>query len=540
MVDQQAVSESDDVLQDDVGYCNWPKGPYTQQIEGVLPTFLTEELIMAHLQSSGKRLKKNKDYNDVDYSTLQRGYQYFMESYIPGKYVRFCCKDDLVWVQAHCYRSQKKNDPMHQLKLAISCNAPYHVVKAYCSCVAGCSGMCSHVVGLLKQLIHYVMMKLKSVSADLTCTQMHQSWHKPRPTEIESVPVMNVAFCKAKQCEAKKDPIICILYKARAKCMQVYSFEQQQCLKEGFLEDHPTCAFAKMLSHDPLEEYVDTPFGSVPKSSVLSYQAFEYEKPQINREDLSQQLPALPLSIIENAPCVFNIESEEQHAHLSTMNISLDEAHSLEQSTRQQSLSTKWQESRIGKVTASHFGDVLLRKSLPSELFVKSFFESKQYSSVPAQINHGFQNEAKARSAYCTKTGFVVHTCGLVVNPSLPWLGASPDGLVEDPSEKCVGLLEIKCPFTYRFSTVEEACIDPKFFETIANGQVTLKQDHKHYYQVQGQMALSRVSWCDLVIYTHQNFTIQRIEFNEDFWNDIQSKLTEFFFKYILPKQCKK
>ena len=63
--------------------------------------------------------------------------------------------------------------------------------------------------------------------------------------------------------------------------MQVYDFEQQQCLKEGLLEDHPTCAVAKMLSHDPLEECVDTPFGSVPKSSVLSYQAFEYEKPRL-------------------------------------------------------------------------------------------------------------------------------------------------------------------------------------------------------------------------------------------------------------------
>ena len=31
----------------------------------------------------------------------------------------------------------KKNDPMHQLRLAISCNIPYHVVKGYYSCVAG-------------------------------------------------------------------------------------------------------------------------------------------------------------------------------------------------------------------------------------------------------------------------------------------------------------------------------------------------------------------------------------------------------------------
>ena len=88
---------------------------------------------------------------------------------------------------------------MHQLKLAVSCSAPYHVVRANCSCVAGCSGICSHIVGLLKQLIHYMMMKLQSVPADLTCTQMHQSWHKPRPTEIKAPPIMNVLFSKAKQ-----------------------------------------------------------------------------------------------------------------------------------------------------------------------------------------------------------------------------------------------------------------------------------------------------------------------------------------------------
>lgn len=53
-------------------------------------------------------------------------------------------------------------------------------------------------------IIHYIMMKLKFVPVDLACTQMQQSWHKPRPTEIQPVSVMNVSFCKAKQSEAKK------------------------------------------------------------------------------------------------------------------------------------------------------------------------------------------------------------------------------------------------------------------------------------------------------------------------------------------------
>ena len=49
-------------------------------------------------------------------------------------------------------------------------------------------------------------------------------------------------------------------------------------------------------------------------------------------------------------------------------------------------------------------------------------------------------------------------------------------------------------------------------------------------------MALCKVSWCDFVIYTHQNFTVERIQFNEEFWDEMQPQLTDFFFKYILPK----
>ena len=115
-----------------------------------------------------------------------------------------------------------------------------------------------------------------------------------------------------------------------------YNFEQRQCLKEGLLEVHPTCAFASILTTNPPTQYLATPFGSVPKGCILSYQSIEYDKPQAS-ESPSQSFPSLPLAIIRNAPCVFNIKSdEEEHIQLSNMNLTLDEAHVLEQTTRQQ------------------------------------------------------------------------------------------------------------------------------------------------------------------------------------------------------------
>ena len=50
--------------------------------------------------------------------------------------------------------------------------------------------------------------------------------------------------------------------------------------------------------------------------------------------------------------------SNEQQASLDKLKVTLEEAHQLEHSTQQESSSVKWQTSRIGRVTASHFGDV--------------------------------------------------------------------------------------------------------------------------------------------------------------------------------------
>ena len=113
---------------------------------------------------------------------------------------------------------------MHYVNIALACEPSHLVTRALCSCIAGKSRMCSHVVGVLKQLIHYALMKVKTVSDDITCTQMQQTWHKPRPSQIETEPVMNVSFCKASQTQStpKRDPVVCMLFEAQACAVQFY------------------------------------------------------------------------------------------------------------------------------------------------------------------------------------------------------------------------------------------------------------------------------------------------------------------------------
>ena len=99
--------------------------------------------------------------------------------------------------------------------------------------------------------------------------------------------------------------------------------------------------------------------------------------------------------------------------------------------------------------------------------------------------------------------------CGLVVSSTMPWLAASPDRKVIN---KILGLVEIKCPHSLRHLTPGGgggACVNPSFYCQLVNGKPELKKVHPYYYQVQGQMGLTGLKWCDFVEFFQQGFIVQ-------------------------------
>ena len=106
----------------------------------------------------------------------------------------------------------------------------------------------------------------------------------------------------------------------------------------------------------------------------------------------------------------------------------------------------------------------------------------------------GKQNETEALKQYVSHKQNSVNVCslcGFVVDKTSPWLGASPDFLIHDSSEvgepsSALGLGEIKCPYSKRENTIDEACDDNNFFLSKVDGKVLLKRNHSYYYQVQG------------------------------------------------------
>ena len=218
-----------------------------------------------------------------------------------------------------------------------------------------------------------------------------------------------------------------------------------------------------------------------------------------------------------------------------SLQVSCDEARKIEAATREQRLSSSWFEVRRYRLTASRFGEVISRRAdTPPQRLVLNILKPTDFTYEKVALEAYIKKQHK-----CGHPDLVVSQSGFLINPSWPSLGASPDGAVYDPSnaDKPFGFVEIKCPFSVRHLTPAEATHTPGFCSiTDDSGNIVLKEKHSYYGQIQGQMALGERPWCDFVIYTQTDITIQRIDFNEQYWEENLPKLLSFYDNCIAPE----
>lgn len=132
----------------------------------------------------------------------------------------------------------------------------------------------------------------------------------------------------------------------------------------------------------------------------------------------------------------------------------------------------------------------------------------------------------------------VVTPSGFFICEEHPYLGASPDGLIYDPKNvlEPFGFLEIKCPYAHRSVSPTAAYGTSSFFCTLSDGKIALKRNHRYYAQVQGQMDVGRRTWCDFVVYTTVDISVERIAFDQSYWDTLLQKLTVFYDSCVAPE----
>ncbi len=124
---------------------------------------------------------------------------------------------------------------------------------------------------------------------------------------------------------------------------------------------------------------------------------------------------------------------------------------------------------------------------------------------------------------------------GLIISPSYPFMGASPDGIIE--CSCCgYGVLEIKCPYSCRDKTLQERVDESKFYLSKIGGDLSLDVYHAYYFQVQLQLKLSGANYCDFAVWNEDDLFIQRLTLDEPFVSIAMEKCNEFIQVCVLPE----
>ena len=172
--------------------------------------------------------------------------------------------------------------------------------------------------------------------------------------------------------------------------------------------------------------------------------------------------------------------------------------------TRSQAVCPSWYQHRKGRITGSKVHGVLVRRNSTPPENVKEIMGYRTYNlSRKKAVMWGIENEEKARNTYIKvqrehHSDLEVRMAGFMIDSKRPYYGVSPDGLCQC---SCCGkgCIEIKCPFKFRESTIAQAFEDPNF---CLDGNMNLKRSHRYFAQVQMQMCVIGVSFCDFVTYT--------------------------------------
>jgi len=204
-----------------------------------------------------------------------------------------------------------------------------------------------------------------------------------------------------------------------------------------------------------------------------------------------------------------------------------------------------WKAERRTRITSSMAGTIAKRRATTQ---VSSTVRSMLYSKFNGNeaTRWGLSQEKATASQYLKlkqqngSPAISINTeCGLVISVSHPWLAATPDGFVNDPQgTPAQGLVEFKNPHSCRHLTLIDAVQNKKltFLSCHSTGVLALKHSDKYYYQLQVAMYCTNKKWCDFVVRTSVDIHVERVQYDEVFFNSCLHKLKEFYFNSILPE----
>lgn len=454
--------------------------------------------------------KKAFDTDYIGQYKIRKAYSYFKSGFVHTVYSKTIHGQDKVLLFASVTPSQRIREEPH--KVWIICKSPGEILGAYCSCTAGYSQCCNHVIALL----YKVEFANQKGFTDPSCTDKACVWNNTSKKDIQPMKLKDMVFQSHKV--VKENPSYAINSKEkqnfdpRPESLRVVTEESKQKFLASLRNINPDAVIH--ISYAPPTS------DDVPPSLQIIADDISSKNNGVDADELVRQF-------LEQLS--FNDSSIKE----------------LEKATRDQANSSIWKEQRKGRITASHFHEVytktktILRKRKPNckvTPLLERILDCTDLSMIPA-IKWGREHERDAAASFFAQESkkhknAKLQTCGLFISKTYPFVGATPDGIFHCD---CCGhsCIEYKCPYSLADMKFDEHWNNTTYLELV-NGNIMLKRTHSYYYQIQGQMALTGCPKTFFVVWTPLSGAhIEIIEFDLKLWQDIIPNLTIFFKTYV-------
>ena len=365
------------------------------------------------------------------------GFKLFKEGHVQD--IMVTQQGSVCGIKCICLPEMKK-DRVYKLEVDITTTGS-DVCRAQCNCPAGRGphGSCKHIAATLFALENFYSTceEIKaSNDDDVSCTSKLQTWNQPRKRQLECKCSSEITFRVEdyyhKPCRQSKQPLDPRLLES-----QKTTDTEMEVFLGNLKELKLSCGFLDLMV--PAEQCKDTSlkFPSTPRSAQAKISA----------------------QIIKECPLPPSFQSLTSYfdKFVSMITPSDDQRRVVEENTRRQASCKRWKEERYLRLTASNFGRVMLRRSNHIKL-ADEILNSKLADTIPS-LKWGRIHENDAFTEYLEQ--FVgedetIRKAGFYIGkPS--FLGASPDGVIEMDG-KCHKIIEIKCPYSFRDLSLEEAC----------------------------------------------------------------------------------
>ena len=471
-----------------------------------LPTFTMAHVLKYFLLRVVCDGKSANDYKNLDFKAFPLFRDGHVQDITAGK------AGQVILYRAKCLPEMKKT-VTYGVELSQDVVSG-DISSALCGCPAGRgpNGSCKHIAALCYALEEFN--RIKATVEYTACTSKLQEWNKPRKRILEPQHIDNIKFVKHEYGKVKREHSAAV-YDPRPQHLQHTAESEVEQFCSTLQSFNRPCGFLHVI-HAPSP--VSTPLPLIPRSVR--------ERVLVCMRSMEHPLSLRQIFALEEM-FVDRITPDQQQAR------------SIEMATRRQFASKRWYEERYCRLTSSKFGEICKSKCLLNTCTKALKNPTSVLSSAALLWGRDHESQAREEYAQTLEEGWSVEETGIHISTAKGegYLGASPDGLVCYAGE-VRGCIEVKCPFSARDQMVSEACSMQQFFcMKDENNKVTLKVRHNYYYQVQGQLAILNLDWCDFIVWTNKDLHVERVKVDHGFWQQqCLPKLRSYYYNIMLPE----